>query len=484
MKKAILTLAFMATILMVNAQTNEGVVKNQLYIAQLRANPKDRMYNPKLSFGVFSKYAQLGNGQAMNGLAMLYSQGIGVSVDYATALGWFEQATQHGYSKAWYNLGSMYRIGLGTKLDLFKAYDCYKKGAILDDPHSLYGQGYMLYKGLGCSQSYERSFEFFSRGAAKRDVGAMYMLGLCYRNGYGTAQNLDSAKYWLDKSSRRGYLQATDELIDPTPENIDIKDVPNLQPSIGGANSSPADLKNGFKRVKHNLPSKDIEGKYEGYIIKFDWSGKHIIGEERLKLHLSYKNKMLTGEWIEKDAYTPVTGTLTDSAIVFNNTSINKKDHYNQKVPNTLEFRDARLNLTKSKDTVFITGNISLYSISHKEPEKPEFIMLISTGNKIDLRVDSASNDIASLKTDSLHFVAYPNPFSTQLHLRFTLKKDALVSITVTNLLNGTMVYRSAQQFLKTGDHDTPINFSGLPGNYVVTLQYGNKIKSAIVFKQ
>ncbi len=458
----------------------------ELYRARNMANPKSPIYKPQKAFEIFNRLALQGNPEAMNGLGMLYNQGIGITVNAQLALTWFEKSVKGGYAKAYYNLAMMYKTGMGTNQDLVKAYDVFKKGAALNDPYSIYGEGFMLYKGLGCMQNYVQAVNLFKRGSAKNDLGNMYMLGLCYRNGYGVAVNLDSAKYWLTKSSKLGYWRATDELAAPKPENLNIQELPYIQPSAKGTTN----LKSGFKIVKHYLPAGDIDGSYTGYAIKFDWSGKFIIAKEEITLNLKYKHKVLTGEWNETNGLSvALTGKTTDSAVVFNNSSVIKTDHYNQRAPNNLEFKDARLSLTKSHDTVFITGNMRLYSTLHKEPEKPEFIMLIRKGkkyadehNKDDLNKDDTRSPVS--KTDSVHFVAYPNPFSGPLQLRYTLKKACRVNIIISDLLNGKIVYRSNPEQLNEGDHTNSIEFNASPGNYVVTLNYGNKIKSAIVFKQ
>jgi hypothetical protein len=454
-----------------------------LYRARVMANPKSPKYKPDQAFATYNKLAQQGNAEAMNGLGMLYSQGTGTVVNDQLALSWFEKSAKNGYARSWYNLALMYKGGIGTALDLTKAYQYYKQGADLNDPMCLYGQGYMLYKGFGCNQNYQQAALFFKKGAALGDEGSYYMLGLSYRNGYGIAINTDSAKYWLKKAVARGDQRAKDELAKSSPENTDIQNVPNLQASVSGQ-SQPINLKAGFQQIKHHVVPNDMAGEYTGYAIKFDWSGKHIIGQATLKLHLERKDKILSGEW-QEDGQQPVSisATLTDTAVVFNNTSYNQVDHYHTTSPLATEFKDSHLNLVKSKDTVYLTGTVRLYSTKFKEPQKPEFIMLIRTGNKQNTVSDTTFNNLANTKVDSIHFVAYPNPFSSNLKLKYTLKKAAMVSVFISDLRYGTIVYRSETQLHAAGDYDTPIYFNGGPGTYIVTMQYGRKVKSAIVLK-
>jgi hypothetical protein len=482
--KKLLTLLLALGSLTAFAKPTVDSTKLLLYRARAMANPKNPKYKPDQAFATYNKLAQQGNAEAMNGLGMLYSQGIGTAVNDQQAFSWFEKSAKNGYARSWYNLALIYKSGIGTGLDLTKAYQYYKRGADLNDPMCLYGQGYMLYKGYGCTQNYDQAAALFRKGAALRDEASAYMLGLCYRNGYGIAINTDSAKYWLNKAAVRGDQRAKDELASSSPENIDMRDVPNLQ-AAASAQAQPVNLKTGFQQIKHHVIPNDMAGEYTGYAIKFDWSGKHIIGQASLKLHLERKDKILSGKWQEEGQQAvSISATLTDTAVVFNNTSYNQVDHYHKTNPLATEFKDSHFNLVKSKDTVYLTGTVRLYSTKFKELEKPEFMMLIRTGNQQNSVSDTTFNSLANSKVDSMHFVAYPNPFTSNLKLRYTLKKSTWISIIVSDLQSGRIAYRSSNQKLSAGDYDAPVYFNGPPGNYVVTLQYDNKVKSAIVFKQ
>ncbi len=56
-----------------------------------------------------------------------------------------------------------------------------------------------------------------------------------------------------------------------------------------------------FKESVPNLGNKDISGQYEGLLIKYDWSGKHIIGQSKISLFLKKENDRITGLWVEND---------------------------------------------------------------------------------------------------------------------------------------------------------------------------------------
>ena len=477
MKRKLLWILLLSTIL-AKAQTSTNSMVATMKQARTLLKNNTLLYNPQKAFSLFMVCAQQGNGEAMNALGLMYERGLGTATDEKEAIKWLEKSANKGYANAWFNLGSIYKTGIFVDQNFTKAYQCFEQGANLNSGMGYYGQGFMLYKGLGCKQSYQQAVQIFTKGIYVNDPGCMYMLGLCYRNGYGVAINTDSAKYWLKRSSEKGYDYAKEELASSQPENIDILNASTMQPFVAVPAQSK-NIKDGYQLVKQYLPENDISGKYVGYAIKFDWSGKHVIGVSTVTLDLKNTDKTLTGEWIEdNNLSTLVDAHLADSAVVFNNTKYSKNDHYNTKSPNDLEFKNAHLQLIKNADTVFIGGSLQLWSTRHKEPEKPTYIMLTRTNTGFYNTVSNTN------KTDSVKFIAYPNPFTNILEVNYTLKKASSVRITVTNLLNATVAYKGEQQSLSEGNHDEKIEIKGLPGTYIVTLNYGDQIKSVIVFKQ
>jgi hypothetical protein len=476
MKKTLFLILLCATSVVLRAQTvTSSNVKSELFQARLMMNKKSPKYNPKEAFNLLSKLSTDGSAEAMNGLGMLYSKGEAVTADEKKGFDLCLKAANAGYARAWYNVGTMYKIGVGTEQDFRKAFDCFEKGVSQNDDFCFYAKGYFLFEGLGCKQSYADAFRLFTISSAKNDLASMYMLGICYRNGYGTTRNIDSAKYWLTRSASRKYRFAVKELESPLPENTDNIVVQTIQPASAGV-----DVKHGYPKIKHHFPASDIEGEYTGYQLKFDWSGQHVIGQSALKLKLSQDKGHLSAEWNEDDTIaTHIEATLTDTGLVFNNSGYSRNDHYTPKEPNRLQFRNAQLQLVKSADTVYVTGNIQLYSASQQEMEKPTFIMLMRTGNK-----NNPTGYASVSKIDSVHFVAYPNPFVNSLQLKYTLQKACYVSIMVSNVQTANVVYKSGTVYLEAGDHTSPLYLTGMPGPYAITLTYGNQLKSAIVIKQ
>lgn len=56
----------------------------------------------------------------MNGLGLIYSNGLGTPVNEALVLEWFEKAEQLNYPKAYFNLAALYVECAGAQLIITK----------------------------------------------------------------------------------------------------------------------------------------------------------------------------------------------------------------------------------------------------------------------------------------------------------------------------------------------------------------------------
>lgn len=448
-------------------------------------------YAPVEALAIYRQLADAGNAEAMNALGIIYSRGLCDSVNHTAALMWFSRAAAGGYANAWTNLGLMHKDGLGTPQDFAKAYRCFASGAEMNSPSAIYSQGYMLYKGLGCEQSYEKAVALFRKSIPMRSLGSMYLLGLCYRNGYGVSQNTDSARYWLVEASEAGYRLATDELMTKEPENTDVaaSSMKRAQARPGSKHATSV----AYRKVKHQLRTNEsgIGGYYTGYAIKYDWSGKNVVGKSRISLQLAQKDNLLVGMWVEDDSVrTEVLAQLTDSALLFRNTGYERTDHFNRTTPNRFQFRNARLQLVRHADSTYLAGNLQLYSASYGEPEKPMYISL----TKVLLPADSvlvvsepkkAEKTAAAeyaLATRKFDLLAYPNPFSHALQVAFSLEQEGKVRFVLSDL-SGKTVYIEDQHEL-SGRNTRTLHVDIPAGTYVLKLYAEGKAETAIVVKQ
>lgn len=71
-----------------------------------------RLYNVAAS--ELDVFAQMGDAQSQNQLAMMYENAQGVIRNYALAFSWYKRAADQGHAEAQYNVGRMFAMGFGV----------------------------------------------------------------------------------------------------------------------------------------------------------------------------------------------------------------------------------------------------------------------------------------------------------------------------------------------------------------------------------
>jgi hypothetical protein len=457
------------------AQNSPKFGISSLDMAKMQLNQNHVYYNPQKGFESCKKAAEEdANPQAMNILAILYSDGLGTNPNQQQALYWFTKAAEAGYQNAWFNAGTMHRNGLGTTQNFKKAFEYYTKGAASKTANSMFGKGYMLYKGLGCKQNYNEAFELFKESSKSGVTSSMYLLGICYRNGYGTPKNLVAAKEWLTKAANYGYKPAQNEMMEAQPELVEYKETQNTYSKTTEIHQKTIDQT--FKTVQHQLKKpQEINGTYTGYLITYDWSGQHIIAKDKLTLDLKTQTDgSFTGTWTENNK-TPLDlkGTITPTEVLFDNVAYTKIDHYSAKKPTEFLFKEARLQNIVYDNANYLAGNIQLWSARLNEPEKPMYISLVKT-NKT-----TAEETKTLAPTDN--FVVYPNPFGNSFSFNLSLKEQSTVDIAL-YATTGALLY-TQKLALPPGNHTHTITVNVPSGAYLLKVNYENNQKTTLVIK-
>lgn len=439
--------------------------------------------NTGKEFESYKKLAEKGNARAMNILAILYSEGKGTTVNLQQALKWFKLSAEKGCTQAYYNLGNMYRKGFGVEQDFKKAYQWYEKGVALNSSACMYDQGYMLYKGLGVTQNYSKAISLFKRGIKGGSQGSLYMLGLCFRNGYGITKNIDSARYFLGLAASKGYRFAIEELQMAEPENISE---PLLDKTGTNQKKSATVGKTGirqtFQKVEHAAKSADLSGEYTGFVTRYDFSGQHVIGNSMLKLKLEAGSNTISGSWTEDESPAiSLQAEMTDSGLVFNNSAYAAADHYSVGQPISYLFKNAKLLVVRQKDSVYLAGNLQLWSATRNEPEKPVYISLVRNTPVVKSVLTTEPLQVKALAVSELK--VYPNPFKNSLQVSFYLNKQSLVEISIVDL-SGKIVYRENPRSLTVGKYDITIHPNLQLGAYLLTLNCNGQVKSTVIVKQ
>ena len=368
-----------------------------------------------------------------------------------------------------YEQGLKFKNGDNGSIDYNKAFKLFSASADLGNAQAIYAKAYMLYKGFGCDQNYIEAAKLFAIGARENRDNSMYFYGLCLRNGYGVKKNEDSAKYYLQLSSDLGYGQAVEELKMPQGENENdsakfiVTQIKNLAlPETFSINK--------FTKIRSNKPiNQVINGQYKGWMIHYDWSGTEIVSCSPLQINLKLSNNIVSGSWLGKlGDTTSIAGILNGNEIRFKDMESRRIDHYSPNESITYNFQKANFNVVQSSDSVYLAGNVEMFSPQRNEPSKPIYIAMI--------RSNSSDVDTVKIKEEVIHLNAFPNPFSSILNVEFKLSKSENVLIQLVNN-QGDIVYTKSGGMLTSGQYRIPIQISGLiSGIYFLKIIHNDQI--------
>lgn len=519
MKKTIKTRVFLLLLLgSMHCFSQTGTnPPNVLKIARLQLLVGSSTYNPEAGLLTFQQQAGIGNAEAMNGLAQIYIQGIGVPVNDNLAIEWFEKAAQNGYAKAYYNLailyregvsipkdlpkavtyfekaakagyveawgrwGAMVKDGLGTTQDYPLAMTIFKQGADLGSAQCIYGQGYLHYKGFGTTQDYDKALAFFQQAADKGSAIGIYMVGYCYRNGYGVTVDEEKAKFWFNKAAALGFKRADIELAQPLAENATPNQIKTISAPIAEeVENAPIEIPKKIKKVKHKITKDDISGLYTGHLMRYDWSGQNILSKTPIEVTLDQEGQALTGIWAEQEGDSVnFKATLEEKRITFEDSKIDRLNRYVEPVLKTYKFKQAKLQVLEYQDDVYIVGNLQLYNIKQHENEKPMYLIL-------ERKISPEETQEPELATQAIvsQLVVYPNPVtSTSFKLSFELADQTDVSISIYDF-TGFLVGTQKLTTTGTGTQEQIIPFTAPAGNYILNLYYNDQVIKTILIKK
>lgn len=185
---------------------------------------------------------QRGYVAALNNLAVLYDNGLGVEQDQDRANELFKRAAQQGFPLAMYNLALRFQSGdKGIPRDDVQAYDWFAKSADAGLTSALVDTGRALWRGRGVESNPRRAVEKLQQAAELGSNRAKYWLGRFYSRGRfiidGSGQPLPSsvnrdlslALLWFGRAAEAGDPAAQQELA----AIMDRGDgLPNPQPEI------------------------------------------------------------------------------------------------------------------------------------------------------------------------------------------------------------------------------------------------------------
>ena len=398
---------------------------------------------------------------AMNVLGLAYMSGAGVEKDSTLAISWLEKAVENGYSEACHNLGIFYKDGkCGVRQDFVKAYNAFQQGATAGSVTCKYDVGFMLYKGLGCQQDYVSAAEWFRQGAEANNSASLYMLGLCYRNGYGVQQDTVQARQLLNRSALLSFRPAIEELCRPYPENYlheTNESVPATMPDIAPEVND----------------TSLIYGRYQGFIVMYDWSGRYIIGEKPVTVQIDRYGvgKALGVMVLGGDSVDFKADVTPDGRLLFSDGRLLLNERYNPGRKVKYKMESATLDVWQDR----VLGRLCLYSLKLKEPERPMYM---------ELSRNTLQNDILTTEEERFtRIYATPNPFDNDFTATFELKDPCVPQVRIFDQ-SGVLVYSSSLGQMESGRHQVNLMPNVKKGTYVLNIKAGTHVLRTIIVKK
>lgn len=148
----------------------------------------------------FRALAMKGDPLAQYALGLMYTEGVGVSKDPDSAVGWYDKAARQGLAQAQYNLAVAHHMGVGTPRNFARAAHWYRMAAEQDDARSQNNLGYLYEKGWGVPQDDVLAAKWYERAAELGNTNAQVNLANSYRRGRGVPKDHEQAMVWFRKA--------------------------------------------------------------------------------------------------------------------------------------------------------------------------------------------------------------------------------------------------------------------------------------------
>lgn len=197
-----------------------------------------------------------------------------------------------------------------------------------------------------------------------KDARALYLLGMFCRNGYGVDKNYALASKCLNISASMKYPEAKKELAWPHEETYmsgeylhDARyrhlpdSMPDIRPGEGGIGLAA--------------------GNYEGFLVMYDWSGKHILLEKPLNMAVTVNGRKADGRLTVGTEEVEFSAEIAeDGSLKFMGGDIQLDGRYGA------EGRYILADMPLHEEGGRLTGRLNTYSAKQKEPGRPVYVEL------------------------------------------------------------------------------------------------------------
>lgn len=137
-----------------------------------------------MAFKCFKKAADAGYGEGEAMLGKFYRYGIGVDVDYQSAVHYLKSGAEHNNAEAMQILGRCYEEGQGVKKNLKKAVEWYSKSADLNFLSGIDCYARCLFDGIGLKKpNPQRAIQMFKKSADLGNFASAFNLAVILKDG-------------------------------------------------------------------------------------------------------------------------------------------------------------------------------------------------------------------------------------------------------------------------------------------------------------
>ena len=166
-------------------------------------------------FNLYARSAELGNPIAQYNLAMMYSNGESVYVDYQQAVYWFRKSAGQKFAPAQYRLGELYYFEKGgLERDLQKAIELFNLAAKQGDADAQMNLAMMCGTGEGLPLDKEQALSWILRARMGGNPIAHDYQKMLNASADGKFSASQQRLYWLEKAAELGIREAQQALQD------------------------------------------------------------------------------------------------------------------------------------------------------------------------------------------------------------------------------------------------------------------------------
>ena len=174
-------------------------------------------------FDLYTRAAELGNAAAQYNIAMMYSNGEVVNVDYQQAVYWFKKSASQQFAPAQYRLGELYFFGMGGLPENKKAAGrLFKAAAEQGDPDAQVNLALLLGTELAFPLDKEEALHYLILADQGGHESAQHYLQQLQssENGRFSAEEQESyweqqKNYWVEMAAEYGVREAREAVERP-----------------------------------------------------------------------------------------------------------------------------------------------------------------------------------------------------------------------------------------------------------------------------